>query len=182
MSTPAPPSLNLNRVPPLAFGAPLLSCPLARPHCLLLYPYFIPCEGKEMQQSKAYGLWQLAAPAQWQQLLHPQSLQPCFVCKHAERHAVRAVSGDHFVPSMCQVAYSTMGVEERKLPGAVCCTSHHFISTKKIILIEPAERLLLLHQETRKPKQTKRRNQQASFRARTALGGRRKEKKGRIVS
>ena len=53
-----------------------------------------------MQQSKAYGLWQLAAPAQWQQLLHPQSLQPCFVRKHAERHAVRAVSGDHFVPSM----------------------------------------------------------------------------------
>jgi len=97
-------------------------------------------------------------------------------------NAVHAVSGDHFVPSMCQVAYSTMGVEERKLPGAVCCTSHHFISTKKIILIEPAERLLLLHQETRKPKQTKRRNQQASFRARTALGGRRKEKKGRIVS
>jgi len=84
-----------------------------------------------MQQSKAY--WQLAAPAGQHNgssscILRAFSLALCASMQSG--NAVHAVSGDHFVPSMCQVAYSTMGVEERKLPGAVCCTSHHFISTK----------------------------------------------------
>ena len=114
MSTPAPPSLNLNRVAPLAFGlwgpaafvspgppSPLLSCPLARPHRLLLYPYFFPCEGKEMQQSKAY--WQLAAPAGQHNgssscIFRASSLALCASMQSG--NAVHAVSGDHFVPSM----------------------------------------------------------------------------------